>query len=636
MSTPPDFPKAALWYAKNGLPVFPLRPGDKRPLAERGFLDATTAEKQIRRWWSEHPTANIGIPTGEPSGWDALDIDPRNGGEETLARFIEKHGALPPTLMQTTGGGGRHYLFRHALGVRCGVIGEGLDRKADGGYIVVPPSVTTGSYAWVGVRSAKALRDLPEAPVWLLNSVKPTAPAPTVTGGHIAEGERNATLTSLAGTMRKRGMSESAIAAALLEENKAKCNPPLPGSEVRAIAQSVSRYEHADPSRPQVGDKGLLTTRCLSDVEAKPVRWLWPGRIARGKLTIIAGNPGLGKSQITASIAAVVTRGGRWPVDGEQCKPGVVLFLSAEDDPADTLRPRLEAAGADLSRVHIVDGVIAGYAGDGSATNRSFSLQADVQALGSKLAKLGNVALVVIDPISAYLGDTDSHKNAEVRGLLTPLSELAAHYDTAIMGVSHLNKTAGMQALMRVTGSLAFVAAARSAYLVAADPQDKARRLFLPMKNNLGPDATGLAFRIEGATISSPGGPLGTSVISWEPEPVSMTADDVMQAEAAPSSNSALDTAADWLRETLADGPVGAIKLFSKAGAEGIAKKTLQRASDKLGVRKEKLGMEAGWSWSLPPKVAKTAEDAQLSNVATFDEFGHLREADGGIAEIEL
>src|SRR5581483_7404902 len=117
---------------------------------------------------------------------------------------------------------------------------------------------------------------------------------------------------------------------------------------------------------------GTLSTRRLSEIEARPVRWLWPGRVARGKLTIVAGDPGLGKSQISASIAAVVTTGGTWPVGGERCECGDVVFLTAEDDPADTLRPRLEAAGAEVTRVHVVDGVLAGYAADGRLTNRAF------------------------------------------------------------------------------------------------------------------------------------------------------------------------------------------------------------------------------------------------------------------------
>ena len=200
-----------------------------------------------------------------------------------------------------------------------------------------------------------------------------------------------------------------------------------------------------------------------------------------------------------------------------------------------------------MTRVRIIDGVIRAYTGDGSGGSRTFSLESDLQALDAKLAELGTVAFVVIDPITAYLGDTDSHKNADIRGLLAPLGELAARHNVAIIGVSHMSKAAGAKALMRVNGSLAFVAAARAAYLVVSDSTDKTRRLFLPMKNNLGPDATGLSFRIESATVGSKAGPLATSRVSWDSEPVSMTADDAMQAESGRGCTSALDEAKDWL-----------------------------------------------------------------------------------------
>lgn len=238
------------------------------------------------------------------------------------------------------------------------------------------------------------------------------------------------------------------------------------------------------------------------------------------------------------------------------------------------------------------------------------------------------MAVVVIDPISAYLGKTDSHKNAEVRAILAPLGELAARHDTAIIGVSHLNKAGAAQAMMRVTGSLAFVAAARAAYLVAADPNDKVRRLFLPMKNNLGPDATGLAFRIEGATVPSPAGSLATSRVSWEPDPVSVTADEVMSQSSNPEEMSALTEATDWLMEVLASGPLSRKDVEAQAREAGIAWRTVRRAADTLRVEKTKAGMKAGWTWSLPPKAAKTTEDVQHKTLDTFGELGHLREAE--------
>jgi hypothetical protein len=309
-----------------------------------------------------------------------------------------------------------------------------------------------------------------------------------------------------------------------------------------------------------------------------------------------------------------------------------VIFLSAEDDPADTLRPRLEAAGANLHRVHVMDGVILSYTGEGQQQNRAFSLQRDIEALSVKLAELHDVAAVVIDPITAYLGEVDSHRNAEVRALLAPLSDLAAQHGTAIIGVSHLNKSAGTEALMRVTGSLAFVAAARAAYLVAQDPENPVRRFFLPMKNNLGPDSAGLAFRIEAATVQTASGPLQTSCVARDPSPVTTTADEVMRSQA-PEQTSALREAEEWLTETLTE-PTPAGEVFRMATDADISKKTLRRASESLRIVKEKTGMKGGWIWSLPPKMPKTSEDAQQNCLGTFGKVGHLQEA--GEVEVEL
>jgi putative DNA primase/helicase len=411
---------------------------------------------------------------------------------------------------------------------------------------------------------------------------------------------------------------------------------PICPEALNIIRQSVNGGVSPPAPESRGKDAGALLTRRLSDIEPKPISWLWPGRIARGKLTIIAGNPGLGKSSITASIAAIVTTGGCWPVDGERCRHGDVLFLTAEDDPADTLRPRLDAAGADVTRVSIIDGTRVGYTGEGEERSRIFSLQEDLRALSNKLAELLKVSAVIIDPISAYLGNTDSHNNAEVRGLLTPLSELAARHDVAIIAVSHLNKsTAGSaEAMMRISGSLAFVAAARAAYLVAPDPDDKARRLFLPMKNNLGPDVTGLAYRIEAATIQSKAGTLHTSRIAWDTTAVSVTADEIMQ-PGATEKVSAVDEVAEWLRGVLAYGPKPSNDIFEQADAEGFTERTVKRAKKKLGIETAKSGMGGGWRWQLP-KGAKSSEECQERNLAPFEELGTLQEPDGGTAEVEL
>jgi hypothetical protein len=641
-----DLAMAALWYAKNGIPVFPCKPRGKEPLTPHGFKDATTDEKKVAEWWSKWPGANIGVPTGAASGLLVVDVDPRNGGPQGRDELIRQLGPIPDTAEIITGGGGRHLYFKYGGGGVPKALAPGIDLKGDGGYIIAPPSIHPSGkrYEVDGLAGAKAFLNIAEAPTWLLERIAmvpnagraETEAEPT----KWKTGERNTTLTSLAGTMRRRGLSREATEAALLEENRRRCDPPLPDEEVREIAASVARYEPAKENTPrtrervETADAGSLSTRRISDIQAKPICWLWPGRIARGKLTIIAGNPGLGKSQITASIAAIVTTGGLWPVDRARCAAGDVIFLTAEDDPADTLRPRLEAAGADVRRVHVVDGVIVGYRGDGAREDRTFCIGSDLRALETKLAELDGAAAVVIDPISAYLGKTDSHNNSEVRGVLAPLSELAARHNTAVVGVSHLTKAAGAQALMRVTGSLAFVAAARAAYLVTVDPNDKARRLFLPMKNNLWPDTSGLAFRIEGATVQSSAGPLPTSLVAWEPEPVSVTADEIIAQAANPEEASALNEAADWLWDLLDGGPLLAKDVATQAKGAGIAKSTLRRAADKLQIDRAKAGYQGAWMWSLPPKVLKMSKDAQEKNLSTFGQDEHLWT--GAEAEIEL
>ncbi|MEK6594166.1 MAG: AAA family ATPase, partial [Pseudomonadota bacterium] len=297
---------------------------------------------------------------------------------------------------------------------------------------------------------------------------------------------------------------------------------------------------------------GAITYRCVANIEAEAIAWLWLNKIALGKMTAVAGDPGLGKSQATVSMAAIVSTGGRWPVDRSQCAPGSVVILSAEDGAADTIRPRLEAAGANLTRCYVIDAVRE-VTGSGNTQERGFSLDKDAARLGDMLAEIGDVALVIVDPISAYLGSIDSHNNAEVRGLLAPLSRVADDHGAALVMVSHLTKGQNAKALMKIMGSLAFVAAARAAYVVCRDPDDDsgARRLFLPVKNNLAPDTEGLAFKVEGVTLPSG---IATSRIMWESDAVTTTADEAMaprvEGERAPKR----DEAEEWLRQQLAGG----------------------------------------------------------------------------------
>jgi putative DNA primase/helicase len=210
--------------------------------------DASTDEVKIRRWWEIWEDANIGVSTGKEAGFFALDVDPGKGGAEALASLEAKHGNLPETRTADTGGGGIHYLFKYpGFPVRnsTGELGPGLDIKGECGAIVVAPSLHAGGkrYRW---RNSAPIANAPEWFLRLLRGAqKSRANGSAAIGAIIPEGQRNDTLTSLAGTMRRRGMGAEEIEAALLVTNNKRCDPPLAEDEVRKVASSVCRYKPA-------------------------------------------------------------------------------------------------------------------------------------------------------------------------------------------------------------------------------------------------------------------------------------------------------------------------------------------------------------------------------------------------------
>lgn len=385
-------------------------------------------------------------------------------------------------------------------------------------------------------------------------------------------------------------------------------------------------------SIPLEGLPGLLISRCASEIELEPVEWLWPGRLALGKHTCIAGDPGTGKSQLSTAIAATVTMGGTWPCDEGRSPQGSVIILSAEDGAADTIVPRLHAANADCGRVHIVSSVQADCR---AQTRRGFSLQADLDLLEEKIQQLGDVSLVIIDPISSYLGKTESHKNAEVRGVLEPLTEMAERIRVAVLSITHFSKGGANstgKALHRFIGSIAFVGAPRMAFAVIEDADNSERRLMLSAKNNLAALPFGLAYRLK-QTIVDKG--IVASCVDWEQEHVSITANEALAADSASTGARPCEEAKGFLRELLADGPVPAKQVKADADAAGLSWATVRRSKHRLGIKPHKGGMDAGWLWSLP-KMLNQIEDAHFDNVSTFGGDEHLREEAAAADDLEV
>jgi putative DNA primase/helicase len=360
-------------------------------------------------------------------------------------------------------------------------------------------------------------------------------------------------------------------------------------------AYEARHHNHHSGAAPSQAGSRLISRRA-ADITPRRIDFLWPGRLARGKHTAFAGEPGDGKSQLSIYVAATISRGGEWPCGEGRVPVGNVLIFNAEDGAEDTIVPRLIAAGADLKRVHIVSAVLQE---DGKG-HRTFSLQGDLALLESKIREIGDLALVIIDPISSYMGKIDSHKNSEVRGALEPVSEMAERMKIAILSITHFSKTGSgstNKALHRFIGSIAFVGAPRAAFAVIEDVDNEGRILVLHAKNNMAAKPQGLAYRLLQTIVPDN---IVASYVHWEDMPVAISANEALEAAENTERQGAREKAEEFLQERLAGGPVSQKEVKADAEGAGLAWATVRRAKDRLGIRPEKDGMDGGWLWGLP------------------------------------
>ena len=360
-----------------------------------------------------------------------------------------------------------------------------------------------------------------------------------------------------------------------------------------------------------------------SDLRIVPVAWLWRDWLARGKLHLLAGAPGQGKTTIALAFAATVTSGGRWP-NGASCKPGNVLIYSGEDDPADTLAPRLLASGADMSRCYFVKGTRI----DGE--EQAFDPARDMEKLRKCIASMpGGIDLLIVDPIvGAVTGD--SHKNTETRRGLQPLVDLAAECRCALIGITHFQKGGqGTDPSMRVIGSVAFTALAR-VVMVAAKVQsedDKPLRVLARAKSNIGPDDGGFEYHLEQTEIQTD---VFASHVAWG-NAVDGSARELLTDPDDDAGNDANDAATILQAELVSDCWTPADAAKKAVTRQGFTAKQVWSASKKLGVIRKKGGMAAGWYWRLPggvdpelpaedsQKPPEDSEDSVLRNVESLE-----------------
>jgi putative DNA primase/helicase len=348
------------------------------------------------------------------------------------------------------------------------------------------------------------------------------------------------------------------------------------------------------PSGANSGPSVSLT--CGADLSPEPIEWLWCDWLAVGKLHLLAGAPGSGKTTIALALAASLTSGGNWP-DGGLIDAGNVLLWSGEDGVKDTLLPRFLSAGGDSKRLLFV----AGAQQDGR--DGQFDPSRHMAAL-EEVARVHLPKLLILDPVVSAVA-ADSHKNTEVRRGLQPVVDLAERLGCAVLGITHLSKnTAGRDPLERISGSIAFGAVARVALATVKPADSDAPRRLVRAKSNIGPDTGGFEYRLFSAPV--PGHDFNAQAVEWG-QPLDGTARELMAVEE-PADEADTEDATAFLTGELRAGPVPTKDLKSAAAAHGYSWRTLQRVKQTLGIEAVKLGMKEGWAWKLPPNPLAAEE----------------------------
>ena len=475
--------RAALEYARRGFQVFPV--AGKIPATPHGFKDASLDPAQIARWWSGPEGHGIGLPTGAVNGVLVLDVDPRNGGDESLAALIREHGPFPDTPVQRTGGGGRHYFFSYPGGtINCSHPWLGLDIKANGGYVVVPFSrhPSGGTYEW---EPGHALGTIPLAPppAWLLNPPKADASeAIKALDSTIwfPKGTRGVSLLSLAGTMRRCGMEPEAIFAALMVENEIKCKPPVPEYRVRGIITSIARYTPGDPVRPDVpAPETEFARRSLKgvlDPAAGRVTYLVEGLIPKGDLTLMAASWKSGKTLLAYRLALDAARGvpflGQFAIDHPI---PTAIFQQEMPFHEDERRFRRLGLGAGMSPEEIValgESTLFHY-------NRLPIFLGDRQGAARFHAMVldQGIELVLIDSLLANFAGTNLNDNSESRLAFSLAFNPLTSRGVTILLLHHYKKIQatdnGLDQRSLVLGAQAWAAASGRIYALEPVPIER-------------------------------------------------------------------------------------------------------------------------------------------------------------------
>lgn len=456
---------AALRYARAGWPVFPCRPRDKRPLTADGFKSATTDTATITQWWTEHPDANVAIRTGD--GLAVVDVDGPDG-----ERALQELGGLSePTLTAETAHG-QHFYFTTTETLSCRTrFAPGLDLRADGGYVIAPPSQHPSGAPYRWVRKSK-LRAMPARVLRAIreNGRGPAEPLPD----KIPIGQRDAVLTSLAGSMRRRGASEDGILAALTEEN-GRCAEPLDVAQLKKIARSVARYEPAPVPTPEkpvsaspVPAAAVAVVRRLPDLlalgddEEEPADWIVRGLFAREVVTGITGKPKSGKTTFLLHALTAIGQGRDFL--GMPVKRTPVLWCNLEMSER-LLRWKLRGIASGDTDIDL-------FAVTG--TRRELTpafVEQQIAALG--------VGLVVIDSLGKWWDVQDESDNVGIERGIDAALQLARRTGCGIVPIHHSPKhrKSGMTVMDMFRGGGALGAALDLGVMFSKQGDSRVRKL---------------------------------------------------------------------------------------------------------------------------------------------------------------
>jgi len=351
------------------------------------------------------------------------------------------------------------------------------------------------------------------------------------------------------------------------------------------------------PAQETQEEENSMKYVCMNDVEEQAIDWVWPEKIARGELCIIAGEPGASKTMIAVDLAARVSIGDTVPLGLERICKGNVVFLTSENDPAKVLRPRLVGAGADLSKVFLISSSLTEKDKDGKKKKKHVALAEDAEKIGRIMGEIKDVVLLIIDPISEYMGKKDANNNADVRDMLATLTDHVRSHNVAILAIAHFNKKTDVtSASSRINGSIGFAGAARTAFAVGKvvkeeDEEDDGQeeKYFSMVKNNLSADKGGYIYTVQSHNYYKDGVEIKTARIKWlrlmDEEADAMLA----KASGRGRPSSARDKCKEWLERYLQNHPEGVRRhdVINDGAKVGFSPATIDRTKDAMLITKE-------------------------------------------------